>query len=280
MDQALEDRGSALTAAPVGCAFLDLAQRLRLGAERAAEPALAMWLTARAIDEMNVWRGDHERAVDEILAKGSSLRPAADALLRQTRTSWWFEPLHRGSQLLVARGPNGMDPPHPLAGEGPPTAVERYEQRPAWALASSTVVDGYSSVQQNGGDSIAVFRAPVSCYRATVSREARIFEVHSARDWRELCLRYPAPELGGLRADCVVPDFRLVQRDWDGVHLGLGGLMAAEQVRIDGPGGGTELWGWDAEQTVWLRWVFDDWARVPVVPTLPAPPLPIWPTPA
>ncbi len=61
----------------------------------------------------------------------------------------------------------------------------------------------------------------------------------------------------------LVPDFAAVARDWDAVHLTLGGLLTAEQVRVDGPGGATELQGWDAEQTVWLRWVFDEVTRLP-----------------
>lgn len=90
-----------------------------------------------------------------------------------------------------------------------------------------------------------------------------------------LCTTYPAAGEDGR----LVPDWAAVARDWDAVHLTLGGALTAEQVRVEGPKGWTELSGWDAELTAWLRWRFDDVERLPDLPQPPEPPISMGPPP-
>ena len=101
--------------------------------------------------------------------------------------------------------------------------------------------------------------------------------------WRRLCLTYPGAYDGEREPDSatfarlrnmygdqkwynpgqIIPDFAAVARDWDGVHITLGGLLAGSHMRLDGPEGWSWLWGFDAEMAIWLRWTFDDVERLP-----------------
>jgi len=113
------------------------------------------------------------------------------------------------------------------------------------------------------------FQPPFARYRLTIAPTARIYEIDGPNAWRRLCTRYPT---AGEDAR-LVPDWSAVADEWDGVHLTLGGLLTAEQVHVEGPEEGwTEHWGWDAEQTVWLRDVFTDAMRLPDLAELAEPP--------
>jgi hypothetical protein len=65
--------------------------------------------------------------------------------------------------------------------------------------------------------------------------------------------------------DLIEPDWQAVARDWDGIHLSVGGVLTAERVRWGQPRAQTHLFGWDVESTAWLRWVFDRVERLPDV---------------
>ena len=107
-----------------------------------------------------------------------------------------------------------------------------------------------------------------------VSPDARIFEVDGPSAWHRLCTRYPAQGENGQ----LVPNWPEVAREWDAVHLTLGGLLASEQVRVEMSPGSSEHCGWDAEQTVWLRWCFTSLTRLPDLSAFPqVSPDPRWP---
>ena len=159
----------------------------------------------------------------------------------------------------------------------PPTERERYAQMPEWDVFTSTDVTGTgisSSLvgsSQQAGD-LGPLTFPLARRRASVSADARVFEVDGPQAWRRLCVSYPAS--GNHRIEPVghdvpdrdrqiVPDFVAAAKDWDAVHLSLGGLLTAEQIRLDGPEGWTWLSMGDAEHTVWLRWAFDDLETLP-----------------
>lgn len=277
MDE-IAERSIALTAAPLGCAFLLEVERSRRGAEAVADPVVSFHLLGRAINDVTVWRVDHPSAVARFLAEGPRLRPLALAVLDQPATAGWFGPLDRRRQLLAAtpaaRPRMGLvtSPTEasvlvqPVVPNRPPTEWERYAQFPHWGVYTSTEADGVSSflvgASASAGD-LGPLKPPVARYLLAVSAAARVFEVDGPDAWHRLCVSYPAPEEGGLRGGLTVPDFGAAARDWNAVHLTLGGLMAADQVRVGGPAGRTELQGWDAEQTVWLRPAFDGAIRLP-----------------
>ena len=146
------------------------------------------------------------------------------------------------------------------------------------------------------------FEFPLKQWRLRVSEEARVYEINGAADWHQLCVKYPAksardasdPEvsdgagwgkypLAGLPRDAnernfatdmenwLTPNWSAVAEDWDGVHLTLGGLLAAEKVRISSVAGWSMFRFWDMEQTMWLRWAFADVERLPDRSAMPLP---------
>src|SRR5690606_33785827 len=190
-----------------------------------------------------------------------------------------------------------------LTPSAPSNDWECYAQKPAnnprgtrtVAFFTSTAVDGTSSMLAGGANYAGgdwEVEPPVQQYRLPVAPSARVFEVDGPAAWHRVCAAYPAtrkarapaptgtpgwaPYHGAGSADGddrLVPDWSAVARDWDGVHMSLGGVLAAEQVRVESPAGWTEHWGWHNEQTLWLRWCFTAVERLPLLTELPPPPV-------
>ena len=112
----------------------------------------------------------------------------------------------------------------------------------------------------------AQLRGPLHVYQLTVAPRARIAEIHSPQDWSLLCREYPGTVPGYVfttdarhrRAEDsrLDPEWSSVAREFDGVHVSIGGLVTAEDVPYTEGGVTTELRGWNMESTCWLRWSF------------------------
>jgi hypothetical protein len=128
---------------------------------------------------------------------------------------------------------------------------------------------------------------PITRWRLPVNADARVFEIHRPADWEHLVRSYPrrAPrahggwelpgpnqdvdEIRGLlavpgqsaaRTDSAVhllPDWRAVSSDYDGVHLSWAGFLTTEGRVCDlGADTVTMLRYWHSERTHWLADVF------------------------
>jgi hypothetical protein len=104
-----------------------------------------------------------------------------------------------------------------------------------------------------------------------VTDSARVLEIHSRDAWSALASSYPRAEAGFTyttephrpqNAARLDPDWSELSRDWDGVHLSIGGWLTAEDVPHESDGVKTELRGWGMESTVWFRWSFSSVKRV------------------
>jgi hypothetical protein len=270
----LESRAKSLCAAPAGCAFLLIAEESGLAPEHAARPEIAVGIAAVAVEAMSIWFGGHDRVVTMALEHGQRLLGLARQILAQPAAETWFGPLDRHRQEWIDFD-GGTDPlPFPERPQRPPTGWERYAQKPDWGFWTSTAVDEFgltsflAGVAASTGD-LGLFARdnfpPFARYRVTISPSTRIFEVDGPESWHRLCTTYPSSGEDGR----LVPDWVAVASAWDGVHLTLGGLLTAEQVRFEAPGGRSEHWGWDVEQTVWLRAVFETIERLPDLVELP-----------
>ena len=103
----------------------------------------------------------------------------------------------------------------------------------------------------------AVFDKPVS-----------VFEIRSPVDWHELCRAAPRVNRardGLARVSTLVPDWRRLAADYDGVHLTFAGLLTAPFVPETSAAGTTMLWSWNAEMTMWLPDAVRPGAALPVV---------------
>lgn len=96
-----------------------------------------------------------------------------------------------------------------------------------------------------------------------VPGSARIFEVAGASDWARLCRRYPLEVTAQKRHDWyrttgragrwVMPDFSLVAREYDAVHLTTAAYLATagEIIEVDSEGASVVA-GWNPDETYWF----------------------------
>ena len=139
---------------------------------------------------------------------------------------------------------------------------------------------------------------PISRWHLPLRPDVRLFEIHRPGDWAGLVARYPQvarfPHAGwelpgpnqshsdvrglvaggyrhGARDEVVahlVPDWRAVAADFDGVHLSWAGFLTTEGYISDlADGSVTMLRYWSSERTLWLADVFGEPQPLPA-PTL------------
>ena len=263
MDQ-IERRVRDILSSPIGCEFLQSIETVGLAPEAAATPRYSFCLAAQAVECMTVWDPRHDDLVADALGHAGQLAPLARRLIEHPGASWWFEPLDLERQVWVEHGrePFGVEPlDAPLdttkwtRPRTPPDEWERYAQKPRGLQYTSTLAGSDSSLlvgyDKGVGDLITGF--PAKCWELQISANVRVYEIHGPGDWNRLCARYPARGFEGVRdAEWLVPDWGAAAGDWDGVHLSLGGLLTAEQVRYESSPGWSELDFWHAERTFWL----------------------------
>jgi hypothetical protein len=276
MAQNIDAQVEALLKAPLGCAFLLVIDESRLRPSAAAQPEMSLRAVAEAIAQTEIWRTDHHERILEILRRGRRLRDLARAVLEEPGAGWWFQPINLEQQLWAwpQNWGSGPDPSRIRSRDESPAWLERYEQKPH-TVWTSTLIDGTACLLETidgGAGDWDVRDYPIACWKMTANAAARVYEIAGPEDWHALCLQYPV-EVGGKAAlhlektwpgeDRLTPDWQAFAKDWDGVHLSLGGLLTAAQVVNRTPEGWSVQWGWECELTVWLRWVFEATERLP-----------------
>ena len=231
----------------------------RLSAERLSE------LIAQCEADLTPYWDGYQRQTEVLLASGAALRPFANHLLQTAGTATWFAQLDRKRQEWMSSA--GLAPDassfHPdLRSYGAGIT------KPRRALWTSTSVgegsSGWLHYVHWGEDR---WEPPYLRWSLEVLATARVYEVHGPQAWQTLCLAYPASSRLAYPVETpaalVEPDWQGVARDWDGIHLSVGGLLTTERVRWGRPGAQAHLYGWGVESTVWLRWVFGAVQRLP-----------------
>lgn len=262
----LDARIAAFQAAPIGCGFLLIVEETGLAPEEAVQPEISVNITALAQGELSSWRADHDWLVNAVRAEGLRLASLARAILTRPEAVLWFGPLNRGAQRWISPDGSTPDPAKLVKPVGRLSNWERYAQKPAGGFFTSTAVGetcSWLAALLYVGEHPANF--PLVQYDLEVSPDARIFEVEGPGTWHRLCTHYPAQGENGQ----LVPYWSAIAREWDAVHLTLGGLLTSEQVRVETPDGWSEHRGWDAEQTIWLRWCFTSVIRLPDLSAFP-----------
>ena len=254
--QEIERRTEAILKSPLGCAFMMGAHESAIEPEALAAPELSLRLAAESIGLVEHFRSDHEIAVAEALEYGKGLGSLTRAVLEHHGTSWWFEPIDLGTQLWIGKGTASPDTASPdTASWHPPpdpsSNWEVYAQKPAGVQNTSTLFGEHCSLlmayDEMAGDYCREF--PLACWKLQIAPDVKVYEVHGAEDWHQLCVRYPAKRRdGGLTVN-----WGSAARDWDGVHLSLGGLLSGEQAGCESAVGSSLLDFWHAEQTFWFR---------------------------
>jgi hypothetical protein len=238
------------------------------------------------------WFAPIDRANQEWLGPTGANPPAATgaAEVSSSPTYWdgYFQMPTGG--LFTSTGVAAMSPAladliydddYVWQGEPPPYPLRRpdWHRRVPWSdgdaipagfgeVSSAVSALLYHSGNYHLGD------PPLVRYRVAAAPDLRVYEVDGPRAWHDLCVRYPAAGEDGR----LVPGWGTFAQDWDGVHLTLGGLLTADQVRVESDAGWTELALWEFEQTHWLRWGFESIERLPDLTGFLDTPLPL-PTP-
>lgn len=190
------------------------------------------------------YMGDYGRHVESLRASAPRLAGLAARLV--ARVPGWWAPLDRSAQVWAGKM---SEPPDALRFQPELDQMHQLASKPRYAFWTSTLVRPYTSPWLLWPE--GQFKGPPRLWRMTVIPDARVAEIHSPRDWAELCVRYPAGS-----ATWLDPNWHEVARDWDGVHLSAGGWLTAEDLPYDAGGRTAELRGWNMESTVWLRWCF------------------------
>ena len=275
----LEEKADAMLHSPLGCGFLLAAAASGLSPAEIAAPRNSLYLCACASVTIDVWQGEpyYSRIRDEIMRQGQQHRELALSVLEQPDAATWFGPLDTESQVWVSQHGQAPDPARFIAPASPLSNWERYAEKPQHGMFTSTLTSWTAAIlvgiDQRVGDLTGLSSNhgdPYPLWFLKADQSARVFEVDGPQAWHDLCARYPA---AGIRNQTtpdfsmdegrIVPDWPAVAVDWDAVHLTFGGLLTAEQVRVESSSGWTYHWSWNVEQTLWLRWMFTHVERMP-----------------
>ena len=189
---------------------------------------------ARAVEAAEEDAAAEEQAMARDWAQAPRGR-RGDAAVAVSGT-WWSGPL--GGTAWTSRGNIGDLPAVGLACAEDPLGEEDFE---VWAVG--------------------------------IDPAARVYEVHEPGHWERLAAAYPRDVTASRRHDWgrwtgregrwILPDWRSVAAQWDGVHVSVAGYLTTAGMAVDsGDGTATLLAGWDADQTLWLRDVFTDTRRL------------------
>lgn len=86
--------------------------------------------------------------------------------------------------------------------------------------------------------------------------DLNILEVDTMDDLRPIVERYPEEEKYAFLPRSHAIDFEAIADDgYDGIRLTKQGQVNTRMTPADEP----DLYGWDAECTLWFNWCFEDW---------------------
>jgi hypothetical protein len=257
----LEERAAGLLKSPLGLTLLEmLAIQPRPQDIRDMSEAELYGSAVSTCIFMSPHRGDYDSRRAELLAMAPRFVELAKRVVSLPATATWWDPMDVDHQVWVSK--SGERP----NGDRMEIKFEQYlpeVTKPRQAIWTSSPVTGglaagwiewlVSGEDQRPG--------PYSVWRMQVEQPVRVFEIHSPGDWHRLAVKYA----GALSGNERNPDWTLVCRDWDAVHLSVGGLLTTQAVTMESDAGTTTLRGWDVESTVWLRWAFTGAEELPQV---------------
>ncbi|GAA1392467.1 hypothetical protein [Luteococcus peritonei] len=212
----------------------------------------------------------------------SALERFAQALIDSPLADWWGRPMRRKEQSLV------RSPQQPRKGKGVKQALEgwREEERRArkdvrradgdprervsgvwWSippLVPSTTggLNGLGPVGRHLVEGFPLWES-AEVVQVKVPKKFDVLEISAAADWVELCRRQPFAVTGsrmrdwyratGHAGDWVIPDWREVAKDYDGIHLSLAAYLELTGRAIDvEEGTASMIAGFSPDETRWF----------------------------
>jgi hypothetical protein len=230
------------------------------------DPAALLRLVAAAAEG---WGFDSQgQETDrQLRAEAESLRPLAELVAHAPAACWWLEPAAREHQRWLGCAHH----PTLARGEAVAEAVRAAGYTGAWwsGPLGETVWTTRGDLDLNGLPALGLACAEdafgeedFDVWALRADPQARVYEVHAPADWARLAGAYPNEvavsseweRWTGRDGPWIKPDWPAVAKDWDGVHVSVGGYLTTAGQAV----GDTLLAGWDADQTLWLRDVFTD----------------------
>jgi hypothetical protein len=200
-------------------------------------------------------------AEDELARFEGDIAGIARDLLAGSAAEWWWKPLDRSRQSMVA------DDIDAVLGQIDGLAAEHATRHAIGLMASTStwLSDDLPAAQLADPGFVARRRSDTRCWSVSVRPDARVFEVRTAADYVRLCENYPVDvatppswRARGVTTDhTVLPDWAAIAADWDGVHLSVSGQLDATgiPIRVDTR---TALWlEADSEMTLWFSNVLE-----------------------
>jgi hypothetical protein len=238
---------------PVYAVFLNLVDRGGLTIEDVSAPRVTFDVVSEARRLMDAWDPDLDVKIAEVTSRlPERLRRLGGQVRHDHRLSWWHEPVTAVDQILVSDTLGSSD-------DGPDqenAAYESYAQRPARSLLTSSLRDGttvlHETIRRHVGD-LDPSPGHNLCRVGYVS--PRIYEIGAASDWHRLCRDLPVRSAVEPQRDSqgrLTPNWTLVRRTFDGVHLSLWGYLTSTYVDVASDAGVSRLWSWDGEQCFWM----------------------------
>ena len=217
-------KARALLASPVGCALvLDVFHNSHLPLEYFADPLTSFWLLSCAVDWYDIRSESNARAL--ALHDAQEHADLAWRIVENPAFAWWYDPVDLEDQVWVSPQfpgdrllhPERIEPFDPEswrypnhAGSVPDTSVQNTSTFGGGTTSEVMAYAIYSA------DHIAGF--PLPAWKVEFRQEVRVWEINHPSDWRRLCSRYPDRARDGR----LIPDWKPVAIDWDGVHLSPG----------------------------------------------------------
>ncbi len=249
-------RAEELVSSPLGLQILDLVSQ-RQAATMSDEDLNGL---LEQLDlYVNRFRGDYDDYVAALKSQATRLAPLGEWLPQ--RVPRWWDDVDRTRQVWVGRTTNAPEKSElvvDLSSFGSETP------KPRQAFWTCTEIPDLISPWLQSSEK-PMDRGPETIWRIIASSDARVAEIHSPDAWSRLVRTYPLAEAGytytGMeqrpdRSRRLDPDWSKVSRDFDGVHLSVGGWLTTEDLPFESGSAITELRSWNMESTVWLRWVF------------------------
>ena len=268
-----EEKAQALLSSPPGCSLiLDVSANLHLPLEYFADPKVSFWLASSAVDWCDIRRGTSSQKMALDAAK--DYEDLALRIASHPAFTWWYEPVDLENQVWsspqMPRGDRNPDPsllnafaPERWRHPDPPNGGDDQPTPSTYSQITSTL-RGVSTSEVTAyaiyaADHISTF--PLAVWKVWFNPSVRVREINHPADWHALCLDFPHRARDGR----LIPNWREVSDQWDGVHLTLGGMLSCEQTRYDEGGEWSMMQFWHTEQTRWMNRMAITGERMPDV---------------
>ncbi len=147
-----------------------------------------------------------------------------------------------------------------------PVQNDSFGVKPKFGLWTSSYLDGKSAwvdayqdmFGHSGSDVRALSAYSLNWFLLEPDPAARVLVIDTMADLRRLVAKFPARQEFGTFCR-VWPDFERISEHYDAMQLTENGQW---RTRMPIEPNAPNLYGWDAESTVWFRWCFTGYRRI------------------